>query len=282
MGRVSTERPVVMITGCSEGGIGYALARAFAAEDCFVVATARSLESMGNLEGDPRFFLQEVDVQCELSIQKAVGASLGKFGRIDVLINNAGIHCVAPLAEVPMSSVESVFDTNVYGPLRLVQAIVPHMVMRKRGKIVNVGSITGLVSGPWAGAYSASKAALHSITDTLRLELRPFGIEVISVVPGSVKSNIGLSSLSIYKRMPEWKLYKRFEPLIRMRTDYSQCVRSTPAEEIARKVVGAVLSQYSPPYLTYGHLSGSFAILYHLPLFIRDFIIRLSMKLPLW
>uniref|UniRef100_A0A1D1YH90 Putative oxidoreductase C23D3.11 n=1 Tax=Anthurium amnicola TaxID=1678845 RepID=A0A1D1YH90_9ARAE len=272
------EAPVVLITGCSEGGIGHALARAFAAKGCLVVATARSLGSMRSLEGDARFFLQEVDVLWEASIRGAVAAALDRFGRIDVLVNNAGVHCVAPLAEVPMSSVQHVFDTNVYGPLRLIQAVVPHMVTRKKGKIVNVGSVTALAPGPWSGPYTASKAALHALTDSLRLELRNFGIDVINVVPGAIKSNLGNTSTSIYDRMPEWKLYKKFEPVIRSRTDFSQGSKSTPAEELAKKTVAIVLKKNSPAYLSYGHLSMLFTIFYHLPLCVRDFIFGLVLK----
>ncbi|XP_078444776.1 short-chain dehydrogenase ptmH-like [Wolffia australiana] len=278
MGR---ERAVVMITGCSEGGIGNALARAFAERDCFVVATARSVGSMANLEGDSRFFLLELDVLSEISVRNAVAASLDIFGRIDVLVNNAGVHCVAPLAEIPVASLENVFNTNVYGPLRLIQAVVPHMAKLKTGRIVNVGSITGLVSGPWAGGYSASKAALHALTDTLRLELKPLGIDVTLVVPGSVSSNLGYSSLCRYKKMPEWKLYNRFEAAIRMRTDYSQGPRSTLPDRFARKVTAAILRRRPPAYITYGHLSSLFNILYYLPIFVRDFVFRVAMKLPL-
>jgi NAD(P)-dependent dehydrogenase (short-subunit alcohol dehydrogenase family) len=103
---------VVLVTGCSEGGIGRAVARAFAAARCAVVATALSLASMRGLEG---CLLLELDVQSDDSVRAAVADAIREHGRVDVLVNNAGVHLVAPLAEVPMESFHQIFDTNVYG-----------------------------------------------------------------------------------------------------------------------------------------------------------------------
>ncbi|KAI8536156.1 hypothetical protein RHMOL_Rhmol10G0234600 [Rhododendron molle] len=273
------DKQVVLITGCTTGGIGHALARAFATENCLVVPTARSLPSMADLDGgDPRFFPQELDVLSDESIRRVLSRVLEEFGRIDVLVNNAGVLCIGPLAEVPISSIEHTFNTNVYGTMRLIQAVVPHMASRKKGKIVNVGSVTVLAPGPWAGAYTASKAALHALTDTLRLELRPFGIDVINVVPGAVKSNIGNSAINSYSRMPEWKLYKQFEEAIRLRAYLSQGPKSTPSEEFAKKTVAALLKKNPPSWFSYGQYSTILAVLYHLPLFVRDFILRKLIK----
>ncbi|KAF2284098.1 hypothetical protein GH714_018960 [Hevea brasiliensis] len=251
---------VVLITGCSQGGIGHALAKEFAANNCLVVATSRSLNSMRDLDQDHRFYLQELNVLSEESIQHVMSNVLEKFGRVDILVNNSGIQCVALLLKslYPLykkhSTLIFMYILNAYhmgapfimhlyvhlGPIRLIQAAVPHMASRKKGKIVNVGSVSAMAPIPWAGVYTATKAALHSLSDTLRLELKPLGIDVINVVPGAIKSNIGNSAIASYNQMPEWKLYKPFEAAIKERAYFSQGIKSTLQTSLQRK-----------PYLPY-------------------------------
>ncbi|CAN1324385.1 Short-chain dehydrogenase RED1 [Linum perenne] len=282
----SVGKEVVLITGCSEGGIGHALARQFAANDCQVVATSRSVNSMRDLEQDPRFYLQQLDVSSDESVNRVVSDVVDKYGRVDVLVNNAGFQCIGPLAEVPLSAVQETFNTNVYGELlhtlcgslRMIQAVVPHMATRKKGKIVNLGSVTVMAPTPWSGAYTASKAAIHALTDTLRLELRPLGIDVVNVVPGAIKSNIGNSAAANYSKMPELKLYKPFEAAIKQRAHLSQGIKSTPTEKFAKDTVAIILRKNPPAWFSSGHYSTLMAIMHHLPLSIKDFIIRRIVK----
>uniref|UniRef100_A0A7N1A682 Ketoreductase domain-containing protein n=1 Tax=Kalanchoe fedtschenkoi TaxID=63787 RepID=A0A7N1A682_KALFE len=199
-------KQVVLITGCSEGGIGHALAKEFAANKCLVVATSRKRATMADLEHDSRFELQELDVRSDESVKRVVKSVVERFGKVDVLVNNAGVLCVGPLAEVPISDIQHTYDTNVFGALRMIQAVVPHMASKRKGKIVNIGSVSSLAPTPWSGAYTSSKSALHSLTDTMRLELKLLGIDSISVVPGAITSNISNSASATYSRMPEWKL----------------------------------------------------------------------------
>ncbi|KAF2293098.1 hypothetical protein GH714_036598 [Hevea brasiliensis] len=263
---------VVLITGCSQGGIGHAMAKEFAANNCLVVATSRSLDSMRDLEQDHRFFLQELEVLSDESVQHVISTVLEKYGRIDILVNNAGIQCVAPLAEVPLSAMQNAFDTNLYGPMRLIQAAVPHMESRKKGKIVNVGSVAVMAPSPWAGVYTATKAALHSLSDTLRLELKPFEIDVINVVPGAIKSNVENSNIASYNQMPQWKLYKPFAAAIKRRAYFPQGTKCTPMEKFAKNTVSAILKKNPPAWFSSGHYSTIMSIMYYLPLCVKDFI----------
>ncbi|CAH1436890.1 unnamed protein product [Lactuca virosa] len=272
-------KQVVLITGCSSGGIGNALACAFAARNCLVVATARSLSSMPDLnDKSDMFFLQELDVLRDESVVEVVSNVIDKFGLIDVLVNNAGVQCIGPLAEIPLSSAQHTFNTNVFGTLRLIQEVVPHMASRKKGKIVNIGSVSAMTPGPWSGVYNASKAAIHSVTDTLRLELKPLGINVTNVVPGAIRSNLGDSAIANYSKMPEWKLYKKYEAAIKKRAYFSQGPKATPSQEFAEKTVDAILKQDPPSWFSYGQYSTISAIIYHLPIFLKDFLLKKAMN----
>ncbi|KAJ0096339.1 hypothetical protein Patl1_27354 [Pistacia atlantica] len=271
-------KPVVLITGCSKGGIGHALALEFASRRCHVVATSRSKKTMKDLENDSRFFLHELDVVADESVKNCVENVIEKFGRIDILVNNAGVQCVGPLAELPLSAVEETFNTNVYGALRMIQAVVPHMAARKKGKIVNTGSISVAIPTPWASVYAATKSTIHAFTDTLRLELRHFGIHVTLVVPGAIKSNIANSAVAYYSKMPEWKLYKPFEDIIKERAYLSQTPKSTPADVFARDTVAVLLKDNPPAWFTTGQFSTMMAIMYHMPNWFKDFVARRVMK----
>ncbi|CAL5203848.1 unnamed protein product [Lathyrus oleraceus] len=270
---------VVLITGCSGGGIGHALARCFAANNCIVVATSRSRSTMVDLEDDPNFFLQELDIQSDESVKRVVDNVINKYGCIDILVNNAGVPSAGPVVDLPLSAIKNTFETNVFGSLRMVQAVAPHMAARRQGKIVNIGSLVGLAARPWAGSYAASKAALHALTDALRLELGHFGIDVVNVVCGNVKSNIVKSVLSTHDSMPEWKLFKPFEAGFRERLVRSQSSKSTPTDEFAKHTVAAVLKKKTPAWFSYGQYTTVMAIMYHLPLCVRDFLFKKDMKL---
>lgn len=162
--------------------------------------------------------------------------------------------------------------------MRLIQSVIPHMMERRKGTIVNVGSITALAPGPWAGVYSASKAALHALSDSLRVELRSFGINVMTVAPGGTRSNLGNSSAAKYDQMHEWKYYKKYEEGLRARTGISQGPRSTPAEELAKAVVASVLRKNPPAWFAYGQYSAILSILYYAPLWFRDYLYKFVMK----
>ena len=178
---------VVLITGCSTG-IGRATASHLAARGYTVIATARRVEDLGDLAAAGCQTLP-LDVTDEASMRAAVDAVEAAHGRIDVLVNNAGYSQSGAVESVPLARTRAQFETNVFGPLRLTQLVLPGMRRRRAGRIVNVSSMGGRLVFPGGGVYHASKYAVEALSDALRYELRPFGIAVVLIEPGLIKTN---------------------------------------------------------------------------------------------
>ncbi|XP_027346388.1 short-chain dehydrogenase cctT-like [Abrus precatorius] len=265
-----SDRKIVLVTGCAKGGIGYEYCKAFAEKNCHVFASdiSRRMQDMSDLESDNIETL-ELDVSSDQSVTSAVDNVISKCGRIDILINNAGIGSTGPLAELPLDTIRKAWEINTLGQLRMVQHVVPHMAMRRSGSIVNIGSVVGKLSTPWAGSYCSSKAAVHAMSNSLRLELRPFGINVVLVLPGSVRSNLGRANLERLGNC-EWKLYKDFKEVIAERARASQGEKATDGRVFARHVVKHVLGPKPPKKIVFGHMTGLFALLSWSPLWVSD------------
>ncbi|MCB0220272.1 MAG: SDR family oxidoreductase, partial [Chrysiogenetes bacterium] len=172
---------VILITGCSSG-IGRALSLELAARGHRVYASARRPEALEDLKSKG-IDAVALDVNDGESIKAAVHLIHEDAGRIDMVVNNAGFSLVGPLAEVDLADFRRELETNVVGPVALAQAAIPHMVKQGSGRIVNVGSTVGILPTPFAGAYCASKSAIHMLSEVMRIELAPFGIDVILVAP---------------------------------------------------------------------------------------------------
>ncbi len=175
---------VVLITGCSTG-IGHDLVQRLTRAGYTVVATARQVQTRNDV---PAALKLPLDVTQPQSVDQAVEKTLQCFGRIDVLVNNAGYAVRGALEETSDAQVQALFDANVFGVMRMIRAVVPQMRRRKSGLIVNISSIAGKRSTPANGTYSASKFALEALSDALRHELAPFGIQVVLIEPGSIKT----------------------------------------------------------------------------------------------
>ncbi|KAK9990832.1 hypothetical protein SO802_025817 [Lithocarpus litseifolius] len=161
------DNKVVLVTGCAKGGIGYEYCKAFSEKNCHVFAfdISQRMHDMLDLSSDNIETL-ELDVASNESVATAVNNIISKCGRIDILINNAGIGSTGPLAELPLDTIRKAYEINTLGQLRLVQQVVPYMASRQSGSIVNVGRVVGRVPTPWAGSYCASKAAVHAMSNT--------------------------------------------------------------------------------------------------------------------
>jgi NAD(P)-dependent dehydrogenase (short-subunit alcohol dehydrogenase family) len=179
----------VLITGCSTG-IGRATAQRLASSGWTVYASARRPESIADL-GEAGCRTLSLDVTSEDSMRAAVDAVEQAEGAVGVLINNAGYSQSGAIESVPVEAMRRQFETNVFGPVRLTQLVLPKMRAQRWGRIVNVGSMGGRLSFPGAASYHASKYALEAISDAMRFELRGFGIDVTLLEPGLITTEFG-------------------------------------------------------------------------------------------
>ena len=179
---------VALVTG-SSSGIGEATALALARAGFRVFASGRTLAGVGHLAAAaPGIEPLELDVTDDASVRRAVARVYNAAGRIDVLVNNAGVGIFGAVEDLDRETLRRQFDVNVFGAMAVCRAVLPIMRRQGAGWIVNVSSVAGRVSVPLMGAYCASKFALEAFTDSLRVETRPFGVRVVSVEPGSTRT----------------------------------------------------------------------------------------------
>ncbi len=176
---------IVLITGCSSG-IGYELAQRLTRANYTVIATARHHEQLSDLNVALQLPL---DVTDPTAVANATLEIVHRFGRIDVLVNNAGYAVRGAVEDIPVEQVQHMFDVNVYGVMRMIRAVVPHMRRQKSGRVITIGSLAGKLVLPVNGTYSATKFALEALSDAMRVELAPFGIQVVLIEPGNIRSN---------------------------------------------------------------------------------------------
>ena len=172
-----------IVTGCSTG-IGRATCNELTSRGYEVVATARRLESIADLKVTRTL---ELDVDSD----ESVAAVHKEVGTVDALVNNAGFGVEGSVEEVPLDDVRRMFETNFFGAARMIQAFVPAMREQGKGSVVNVSSVAGIVAGPLAGYYSASKFALEALSESLHLEVGHFGVDVLIIEPGSIDTRFG-------------------------------------------------------------------------------------------
>jgi len=237
--------PVVLITGCSSG-IGRAMAEAFKGAGHEVWATARKAADVQALSA-AGFSAVELDVNDGAALER-LATQLEAHGKgLDVLINNAGYGGIGPLLDSGVDAIRRQFETNVFSIVGVTRALFP-LLRRNKGLVVNIGSVSGVLTTPFGGAYCASKAAVSSLSDALRMELAPFGIRVLEVQPGAIDTQFAKNASHeaeqvIQEGSPWWPLREG----IRARANASQ-TNPTPARDFARDVLNAV-QQPNPPRL---------------------------------
>src|SRR5712692_2225019 len=237
----------VFITGATDG-LGKAAALLLTERGYRVFAAGRSADKRAQLDALARakklpLETLELDVDNDASVNRAVADVLAKTGAVDVLINNAGVNFTATVEDLRMEDWRRQFETNFFGVLRVTQALLPHMRQRRRGRILMMSSVSGFLTPPTQGAYSSSKHALEGLSNALRLELYPFGIDVVLIQPGYIVTNIQNTAVELAKPYME-KIkdgpYARIYEALWSSAKESRARSGTTPEDCARVILGAI------------------------------------------
>ncbi len=195
-----SERPqTILITGATRG-IGRAAATHLAGRGHRVVATGRDRDLLASLEREAAaatlpITVAPLDVNDHAACEAVVAKIVAGHGRIDALVNNAGYSYSGPLEELDLDEVRRMFETDLFSVLRLSQLVLPHMRAQRSGAIVNVGSVSGLIGSPDHGAYAAAKASLRAMSQVMRIEVASFGVRVVLIEPGLIKTDFGANQV---------------------------------------------------------------------------------------
>ncbi|KAF2681877.1 oxidoreductase [Lentithecium fluviatile CBS 122367] len=228
----------VLITGCSTG-IGASLVTAFQKRGLTVFATARKPAALSSFSALANVHILALDVTSEASVRDAYEEVRTKTGgKLDYLVNNAGMGHDLPALDFPLEDAKKMFETNFWGTVRMCQVFAP-LVIEAKGTIVNVGSVLGEMAMPYMSMYNASKAAVHLYGETLRLELAPFNVKVITIITGAIKT-----SFKANVPVPQLPPDSRYQPIKKNLEDISSGVnikKAGSSDKFAEEVVADVL-----------------------------------------
>jgi NAD(P)-dependent dehydrogenase (short-subunit alcohol dehydrogenase family) len=227
-------RRVVLITGASSG-IGRATAELLAARSYRVFGGVRAPATTRPLAGVE---LVPLDVRDEASAKACVDEVRSRAGRIDVLINNAGVNLLGAVEETSISQAQALFDTNVIGILRMIQAALPDMRRQGAGLIVNIGSILGLIPAPFMGVYASTKHAVEGLSESLDHEVRAFGIRVVLIEPHYTRTNLDASAAQAEGRIDAYALQRQRTAAVVTRETNTGLEPRRVAEDVLRAIEG--------------------------------------------
>ncbi|MGW1341428.1 oxidoreductase [Kribbella sp. NPDC002412] len=233
---------IALVTGASSG-IGEATARKLQALGFTVYGAARRVDRMAKLAADGIHPIA-MDVTDEDSMRAGIDRILAESGRIDVLVNNAGYGSYGALEDVPLSEARYQFEVNVFGAARLIQLVLPGMRAQRSGTIVNISSMGGKIYTPLGGWYHGTKFALEALSDCLRLEVRPFGVDVVVIEPGGIRTEWGgIAADNLRKVSAEGPYAGQAEPMARSMDSELADRRTSPPSVIADAIAKAVTAR---------------------------------------
>ncbi|KAH8777473.1 hypothetical protein F5883DRAFT_600991 [Diaporthe sp. PMI_573] len=232
----------VLITGCSDGGLGAALAKAFQEQGYRVFATLRNPAKAGSLVGEhgTNIDVLTLDTTSKESIDACLETVRAKTGgKLDVLVNNAGFGSTMPMLHASIEEARAIYDVNVWGTLSLVQAFSP-LLLESKGVIMNICSIVGAANVAWQGIYNSSKAAETMISESLRIELEPLGVRVMTVMLGQVSTQMYANTVAF--QLPEGSPYEKIASAIKSSSKGDLNHNNEPADVVARNLVRDTIS----------------------------------------